>query len=794
LEVFNSEIKSNGPLGGYLDQNQPISISKTPVTGSSAPELRVSTFSISMWIKPRTLDRVSEWLYLIEATGGPTLRIGSTTTSFQDHYKNIDFMARSPLIADFKENEWQHLVVTHDKGKSVFYLNGGEVFNATTSIAYFDINNFIIGNGGGFKYFFDGGLDEIRIYNRALSPEDVAFLCDKESGKSEMVFVKRGTLPQGSELAGQEVASFLVSRFETTWSEWKKVREWAASNGYDIGEVGQGISNSHPVVDVNWYEAVKWCNAKSQMEGLVPVYTFNTQIFKAGEGIPSINPAANGYRLLNEAEWEWVARGATQSIGYVFSGSNDINRVGWYNNNSGLKVNPVAGMAPNEIGIFDMTGNVWEWCWDLYDPQSSTGGPFANPRRIRGGSWGNNVGDCAVAYRGNPGNPGGRDGSIGFRYARNFEQPIFSETAGTYIGNFGAADLEEPAAALLRNGQVLITLQANRQFTGALVFNGQKVGFRGRFDEDGNWSGAVTVARRLVEIELFLEAGELGNRVSCLVVFNGEESTAFVLLPTAHTGAKGDVFGWNGARLNVLLESTGSSGKRFGHGFAGATCAKDGVLRFAGRLADNTAWSGAARVVRDEGGDLRLPLALPLNATKGLLHGEGTLDPAADVRAGEAEFFSVGTWTWVRGADARAKAHKEGFVETLQPFGQRWSYRRGTNPWTGQTGETGVQLMLGMEAGAPGALGPFTTAWPLNNRPVWSPIPPRGFQFTATTARGEFSGKIPARGGGVVIPATSYRGVLLTPGVARGDGILLGGGFLAGSESSEVVELTDPDP
>jgi hypothetical protein len=370
--------------------------------------------------------------------------------------------------------------------------------------------------------------------------------------------------------------------------------------------------------------------------------------------------------------------------------------------------------------------------------------------------------------------------------------PDFAQIAGTYIGNFGTPDIGNAGQALLRNGQVLITLKSNRQFTGALVFNGRKVGFRGQFDPNGNWEDTVSVAGRLVEMEMLLEGRELGKRVSCSVVFNAEQSAAFILLPVAHTGAMGDVFGWNGARLNILLESAGSSGKSFGHGYAGATCAKDGVLRFAGRLADNSAWSGAARVVRDEGGGVRLPLALPLNATKGLLHGEGALDPDADVQAGEAEFFSVGTWTWVRGADARAKAHKEGFVEGLQPFGQRWSYRRGTNPWTGQTGETSVRLMLGMEAGAPGALGPFTTNWPLNNRPVWSPIPPRGFQFTASTARGEFSGKIPARGGSIAFPAASYRGVLLTPGVARGDGVLLGGGFLAGSESSEVVELTGP--
>jgi hypothetical protein len=352
--------------------------------------------------------------------------------------------------------------------------------------------------------------------------------------------------------------------------------------------------------------------------------------------------------------------------------------------------------------------------------------------------------------------------------------------------------LTDPAEALLQNGQVLITLNSKNQFTGALIFEGRKVGFSGRFSSEGNWADVVIVAGRSVELDMFLEGGELGNRVSCSVASDTEQVAAFTLLPAAHTGAKDDAFGWTGARLNVLFESEGFSGETFGHGYASAAISKDGVLRFAGRLADNSAWSGTARVVRDEAGDLRLPLAVVINSSKGLLHGEATLDLQADVQAGEAEFYSVGTWTWVRGADSRAKSYNEGFVESLQPLGQRWNYRRGTNLWTGQPAATSIQLMLGIDGGSPGALGLFTTTGPLNNRPVWSPNLPRGFKLTVTSARGEISGKIPAgvSSGSVPTPSASYRGLLLSPGIDRGSDWLIGGGFLFGSAGSDVVELT----
>ena len=158
-----------------------------------------------------------------------------------------------------------------------------------------------------------------------------------------------------------------------------------------------------PVECVSWYDAVQFCNALSNKFGLSPVYTIN------GTTVTQ-NASANGFRLPTEAEWEYAAKGGEN---FTYAGSSNINEVAWYYGNSNYRTHSVAQKKANGYGLYDMSGNVLEWCWDV-NPRSGNG------RCLRGGSWYNDADNCGVSYR-YWSHADSRCSYMGFRVVRNIK-------------------------------------------------------------------------------------------------------------------------------------------------------------------------------------------------------------------------------------------------------------------------------------------------------------------------------------------------------------------------------------
>lgn len=239
------------------------------------------------------------------------------------------------------------------------------------------------------------------------------------------------------------VSAFYMKTTEVTKSEWDEVADWASKNGYDISEF-DGVSDGpdHPINYISWSHCAKYSNAKSQMEGLTPVYTVNGVVFKAGTNAPTINFEANGYRLPTEAEWEKAARGGQSGLRFPWGNTITHTNATYYSTSLhvydvsatrdmhpvyGFGTSPVASFAPNGYGLYDMTGNVWEWCSDWASTEyyanspanDPTGPPTSTERSIRGGAFAVNANLNRIAYRSSY-LPNLESAYTGFRLARKF--------------------------------------------------------------------------------------------------------------------------------------------------------------------------------------------------------------------------------------------------------------------------------------------------------------------------------------------------------------------------------------
>ena len=200
------------------------------------------------------------------------------------------------------------------------------------------------------------------------------------------------------------IRDFLMGKYAVTQALWQSVMGLNPSRfkGANL-----------PVEQVSWFDCVAFCNKLSEQEGFTLAYSINGQEV-------TCNWKANGYRLPTEAEWEYSARGGEY---HRFSGSDNVDEVAWYKENSGAVPHPVGQKKPNFFGLYDMSGNAHEWCWDWFgdyssDSQTAPTGPRTGLYRVfHGGSWDNRAMNCGVSYR-SYNDPTYRYSGLGFRITR----------------------------------------------------------------------------------------------------------------------------------------------------------------------------------------------------------------------------------------------------------------------------------------------------------------------------------------------------------------------------------------
>jgi formylglycine-generating enzyme len=355
-------------------------------------------------------------------------------------------------------------------------LDGGTTFTSVKTLTG-DVGA-AVSAGTAKQIVWNAGADYPNLYAPNVKMRVTALL---DGAGGTFAPIPGGTYQMGNLIGDSDItnagtvsvtlSAYYMSVNDTTKAQWDAVRTWATGNGYTDLIAGAGSALDHPVHSITWYDVVKWINAASEREGLAPCYRVGGTVYRTGvSNAVSCDWTANGYRLPTEAEWEVAARGgligkrfpwgdtisqsqanytARPSLAYDLSGQvNDLHPVF---KEAGTYTSPVGSFAANGYGLYDMAGNVFQWCWDLYatnyaggvDPRGAVSG---SNRVLRGGYWYNDMGANCVrcAFRRGDWPPSFVNGGKGFRLAR-------ARPSGTGTGTIsvaGAVDAKPPLVSV----------------------------------------------------------------------------------------------------------------------------------------------------------------------------------------------------------------------------------------------------------------------------------------------------------------------------------------------------------